>query len=217
VTLNLNLGLAGFPFRLQISPAEAVPHRSWLHAREAALAALSRGESVAVLVRPGTGMTLLLQSLRQGLRDRGRRPGPLGQPDCDLVIVDEAGAVPRSEFIALGESGKPFVLAALPDTRLPLPPVRVTLDPLSAEDVARVIARRLSAAGRSCEYFVPEAIFELARQSGGLMRLVLVLAGAATFHAEHEGAQRVTRQHVSDAAFMRDVLREEDCQSNLYL
>ncbi len=210
VTLNLHLGLAGFPFRLQTVPAEAVPHRSWARAREAALAALSRGESVAALGRPGTGKTLLLQSLWQALRDAGRRPGTLGQADCDVVIVDEAGAVSCGELLALRQSGKPFVLACLPDTDLKLPPIRVTLDPLSAEDVARVIARRLSAVGRPHDYFEPEAILELTKQSGGLMRLVLVLAGAATFFAEHEGVQRVTRQHVTDAATMRDVAREED-------
>ena len=210
MTLNLHLGLAGFPFRLQTTPAEAIPHSSWCRAHAAALAALRRGEPVAVLGRPGTGKTLLLQSIAHALREAGRRPGCVGQAGCDVVIVDEAGAVPPGDLIALRRSHTPYILAALLDTTLKLPRLRVTLDPLPAEEVARVVARRLAAGGRPADYFEPEAILELARQSGGLMRLVLVLAGAATVFAEHDGVPRVTREHVADAATMRDVAREED-------
>ncbi len=86
----------------------------------------------------------------------------------------------------------------------PHSPVTVRLEPLSALEVRQFVLSRLSDAGCRTDLFEPEAIAAVAHHSAGLLRLVIVLAGASMFFATHDGAPRVTCQHVEDASSMRD-------------
>jgi hypothetical protein len=215
------------PFRLQLSLADLVEHRGWRHARAQALDALERGESVALLGPSGTGKTLLLRSIAQALEGLGRHvatagaAGPLDAPSgADILLVDEAGTRSTEDLARLAASGPPFLLAALPGfaprlAELPGPVVRVALEKLAPAEIEGLVAARLAAGGRPRDMFAPEALQALARHSGGRLRLVLVLAGAALFVAEREGAPRVGADHVDDAAEMRGVAVDEASPAEL--
>lgn len=203
------------PFRLQVPPEEAVEHRAWRHAHMAVLDAIERGEAVAVLGPPGSGKTLLLRSLARALAALGWKVALVGAeglgavPDeAELVLLDEAGQLSPADLVALARRESPFVLAAPPGfaarlTALERRVAWVTLGPMAPEEVARLVAARLAAAGLPPDLFTPEALQALARHSGGMVRLVLVLAGAALFAAQSAGAPRVTHEDVEEAAAMR--------------
>ncbi len=207
--------LPASPFRLQLSLADVMEHRTWRHARVVALDALERGESVAVLGPSGTGKTLLLRSIGQALEGLGWTVATAGGgvwPDnaaqAGVLLVDEAASLSAQALAKLGALPCPFVLAALPGfaphlSGLARPIAWVTLGPLSAKEVARVVAARMRAAGRDRDVFEAAALQALAHHSGGRLRLVLVLAGAALFLADDEGVARVTAGHVAEAAAMR--------------
>lgn len=209
------------PFRLSTAPADVFVHPGWQQARMAALALLGRGESAALLGATGTGKTMLLQDLARTLRGRGRSVRIVERGDAletssrsDILLVDEAGSLDRNALAALCASGVPFLLAALPDfeDRLASLPGEITpifLDPLCPQDVARFVAGRLAATGRPRDLIEPDAVLALARHSGGRLRLVNVLAGAAVFLAGLEHAPHVGRQHVDEAAAMRGVDADE--------
>ncbi len=205
------------PFGLQSLSGDAVPHPTWRNAHTEALAALRREKSVAVLGLPGTGKTFLLYRLGQTLRSEGLRVRSsntlqaLGlEFQTDVLLVDEADRLPNEALDALRDRDGLFILAGLPELAqrlgyLACPIVTVTLKPLSPEDVARFVAARLSATGHRRDLFEPAAVLALAQHSAGLLRLVIVLAGSAMFLAEHEGAERVSKQHVDEAATMREI------------
>jgi hypothetical protein len=216
VQTTFGSALTDTPFRLHVEPSEAVAHPGWRQARAEALAALGRGEVVALLGLPGTGKTLLLRDMVQRLRHEGRSVHFVESGDAlnpgsgtDVLLIDEAERMDADALVRLCATATPFVLAALPSFKerlagLPRPLTAVALQPLPAEEVARFIAARLAAAGRRRDMLEPDAVLALARHSGGLLRLVNVLGGAALFLAERQQAPRVARRHVDEAAAMRD-------------
>ena len=212
---------AGQPFHLRVTPAGAVPHAGWQQARTASLAALGRGQAVALLGQPGTGKTLLLRDLAQALGQEGRSVRVVERGDAldltqraDVLLIDEADCMSPDLLAALCAGDVGFVLAALPGfaqrlTVLPRHVAQVALQPLSPEDVARFVAARLSAAECPRDLFEPGAVLTLARHSAGLLRVVNALAGAAMALAELEQAPHVRQRHVEDAVSMRDGLDED--------
>jgi hypothetical protein len=170
-----------------------------------------------VLGRVGTGKTLLLQSLGQSLCTNGKQAASFGAGtvDADVVLVDDAGSLDAAGLDRLCALRQPFIAAGLPDVEPRILNCRrsielVRLLPLAPEDVARYLAGRLAATGRARDLFEPDAILAVAGHSGGLFRLVVMLAGSAMFLAEQEDAPHVTRRHADEAAAMREVLQEED-------
>ncbi|MGI4950838.1 MAG: hypothetical protein ACRYGM_03455 [Janthinobacterium lividum] len=175
--------------------------------------------------------SLALELGRAGLRTRGFVPSHTlrHEAETDVLLVDEGDKLPDSVLAALQDQDGLFVIAGLPGLTLdeggqplgengqPLgengqprgeggrPLTTVRLDPLPPEDVARFVAARLSATGQRRDLLEPDAVLALARHSGGLVRLVVMLAGSAVFLAEHEGAARVGKRHVDEAAALRDV------------
>ena len=202
-------------FQSQIASEAAVPHPAWQRARAAALEALFSGDAAVLLGLPGSGKTLLLQDLARTLRNADqpvrfvRQPGILDGPrGNDILLVDEADALDADALATLCASSAPVLLAALPRSaeRLAGHPVRhVALDPLAPEEVAHFVAARLAAAGRPRDLLEPEAVLALARHSGGLVRLVNTIGGAALFLAGWDGSPRVGLRHVEEAAAMRSV------------
>lgn len=208
-------------FRLQVPPGQAFDHPRWRQARAAVLAGLDHPGAVALLGLPGIGKTMLLTEIARTLRDQGRSAHLFERGDAvdltltaDILLVDEAARADMGALAALCATGKPLVLAALPDfaaqlSNLPRAIVPVTLGPLSLEEVVRYVIARLSATGRPRDMFEPEAVIALAQHSGGALRSVNILAGTAVFLAELEGATHVAKWHVDEAAATRRGTEDE--------
>lgn len=207
------------PLLLNTNPREAVAHAEWRRTRAITLAALGRGEAVALLGPPGTGKTLLLQELANALRHEGQlvhvvergNPAELAFLTADVLIVDEATRVSVDLVARLCAVGKPLIVAGYPDfarqlARLTRPITTVTMEPLSPEEVARFVVARLSASGGRRDLLEPDAVFALARHSGGIVRHVNALAHAAVRIAELEQAPRVSARHVDKAAVARGAI-----------
>lgn len=201
------------PFRLGVSPAEAVAHPAWLSASEGVLAALARSGRVALLGPAGSGKTLLLHAVAGALRDDGRvvRVADRGELPADLqrdaaLLVDDADRLDSDALARLAGREGPCILAGPPVLAERLPPsfAPVPLQPLSPDEVARFVAARLAAAGQRRDLLEPDAVLALARLSGGVPRLINALAGSAVFLAGLDGTARVSPRHVEEAAAMRD-------------
>ena len=207
-------------FRLHTPVGQATPHAGWLQARSALLAAVDAGRSAVLLGPPGSGKSLLLQELAGALRHHHsvtclpRGDLVQGAIASGVLLVDEADGVPASVLAALCAGPHPFVLAALPGFEARLAGlgqavVVVPLLPLAPVDVAQLVADRLDAAGQKRSGFEPAAVLALARLSGGVPRLVLVLAGSASFLAQCDGSVAVGSRHVEEAAALRAELDDD--------
>jgi MSHA biogenesis protein MshM len=138
-----------------------------------------------------------------------------------VLIVDEAQCIPDQTVEALRlmsniETEKrkllQIVLFGQPelDARLAQPHLRQLLQrvtfadriqPMHAEEVGAYVAHRLKVAGaRDGALFADAAILELARRSGGIPRLINVIAHKSMMLAFGEGAATIGRRHVSLAA-----------------
>ena len=208
-------------FDLHVAPNAAFAHPGWQQARAAMLAAVERGGAAVLVGPPGCGKTLLLDDLARTLRQAGRQVRFVARGDAAslasepgaILLADEAGRIGMDELSALCAGPSPFVLAALPGFKdklagLPRSVTPIMLAPLSPEGVARFVAARLAAAGEPRDLIEPAGVLALARHSGGLLRLVNVIGGAAVFLARLEGASHVGASHVAEAASMRDGMGE---------
>ena len=137
-----------------------------------------------------------------------------GPPGSGILLVDEADALGADALTALCAGPVPVVFAALPGfsehfAGHPRLVREAVLNPLQPQDVARYVAARLDTVGRPRDLIEPEAVLALAGYSGGLLRLVNTLGGAAVFLATLDGSARVSRRHVDEAASMRDDFGED--------
>lgn len=209
------LGFAPSPFRLTFPLNEVFAHRSWDNAFKEAMVRSAQGASTVVIGEPGTGKTLLLQSLAQNLSKsdfsvKWLRPGdPIATlAETQILLIDEADLLDPSELERLCRLPNPIVMAGLPNFLKQLSSCSrllraVSLDRLGPEDIARFVRGRLAASDVPLPTFVPEAILALMQQSSGLFRLVTILAGAAVFFAEQRGSPEVTASDVHEAASLR--------------
>lgn len=138
-----------------------------------------------------------------------------------VLIIDEAQCIPDETVEALRlmsniETEKrkllQIVLFGQPelDAKLAQPHLRQLLqritfadriEPLRTEEVGTYVDFRLRVAGAAeARIFGDEAIEELSRRSGGIPRLINVVAHKAMILAFGEGETRVERRHVSLAA-----------------
>ena len=207
------------PFRLSASLQDIFIHSAWERARNDCVAAMANSGRVLLCGAPGTGKTLLLQDLCATWRAQGGTVilPPYAEAEIDvgpddILLVDEADRLAPAQLADLCRGPNPMVLAGLPALLERLAPGSidiVTLHPLSPVDVARLVALRLAASGRPSGVFKPQAVAALARRSGGLFRLVVIIAGAALFFTEMRGADRVEASDVDEAATMRDAVAQE--------
>lgn len=197
-------------FRLISSQGDVLAHGSWSFVEHEALAAGVRGGRLDILGLPGTGKTLLLQNVEQKLRKLGQIPRLLRPGDTldriaetDVLLVDEGESFSKDELKRIRQHPNATVMTWLPSSFRAHQAAHVVLGPLSPEDVARYIVGRLTACQRTNNLFTPEALLALAHHSGGLFRLVIILASAALFFAEQRGAAQVVLEDVDEAAAMR--------------
>ena len=209
------------PFSLDALSRPAFAHAGWTQAERRALLSVANRERLLLLGQPGTGKSRLLRSLDRTLtsQDVSVRRFNSGDPLEGLtpgvvLLIDEAASLSVAECKHLSCVRNPIIMCGLPSLpeRLSLCPDDyhcVTLQPLTHEEVARFIIARLHESGRPRATFTPEAMIAVAQQSSGLMRLVIVLAGAAAFFAEQRGAVNVAVDDVAEAVSMRSITPEE--------
>lgn len=213
---------------LAVSADEAVAHRAWREARDRVLSVvLARPCLVLILGKAGTGKTLLLQDLARTLRaagadvwlqPRGDLPLDAAQsatgdalgsaPDRRrVVLIDEADRMTEAALDRLGRFGECAVVLAglvgvegdrLPDAKA----VVVSLAPLAPDEVGSFLAEYLALAGLDLGVMGPGAVARLAAHSGGVPRVLNMLARAAVFLASADGG-RVEAAHVDQAASLR--------------
>ncbi len=200
------------PFALHLSPEEIFRSPGWQRSLRAALAAIAEGRHVVVLGETGVGKSTFLADLDRTLARAGHRaahchaaadaPSDL---DFNVALLDDAGEARPELLASLLGCGRPLVMACRPRARLLLEaaaslPEIIRLEPLSATEAAALLARRLVRAGRPAQWLAVEAAFGLAQYSGGILRNLLLLAGAAAFLADLECRQELGLSHVQQAA-----------------
>ena len=143
-----------------------------------------------------------------------------GSGRSTVVLIDEAQALSRntleglrlltnleterSKLLQVVLFGQPELDALLHRHDLRQLRQRITfsyrLRPLDAADTARYLARRMACAGFAGEApFTPAAVRQLTRGSGGIPRLINVLAHKSLMAAFGEGARRIEATHVRRA------------------
>ena len=226
----------GLPFPITIGPEQAVAHRGWVEARDRALSVIGAGHGlVLVLGAPGSGKTLLLQEIARTLRAAGVDVILLPRGDLVLdlaetemaaagmgqrrrvVLIDEAHRMNEAALNHLGQFGRcAFVLAGMPDPGDEQPDgphagvVAVRLAALPPDEIGAFVAARLAQSGMRADLLSEAAVAQLAKHSGGVPRVLNMLAGAASFLARAERASCVEAVHVDQAAALRDAGVEID-------
>lgn len=199
-----------------------VDHPAWRAALGEVRAALSRPFAVVALLGPaGTGKTLLLRTLLDGLRSEGRPAALLERGDAEdrpaaragVVLVDEADRVGPAMLEALAGSGAGgVVLAALPgfaERVASLPGASVVLlRPLEAEEAASFVRARAKATGAP-DRLASDAVTEIVANGKGTPRLLDALLTAAEFVASLQSAPQVTAEHVQEAVLLRGEMGAE--------
>ncbi len=227
----------GSPFPITIGPEQAVAHRGWIEARDRVLSVLLAGRGLVLLLgAPGTGKTLLLQEIARTLRADGT--DVLLLPRGDLVIdaaeaeladagagrrrravlIDEADRTTEAALDHLGRLGtRAFVLAGTRDPGDEQPggsptaaATVVRLAALPPGEVGAFVAARLAQSGLGTDLLTEGAVAQLAEHSGGVPRVLNMLAGAALFLARAERAHRLEPAHVDQAAALRGGGEEMD-------
>ncbi|MGI4794748.1 MAG: hypothetical protein ACRYG8_11840, partial [Janthinobacterium lividum] len=133
-----------------------------------------------------------------------------GNPNRTLprvVLVDEADRMTEAVLKHLGQLGAAsLVCAGLNGPscgfgRRSATVVHLAL--LAPDEVGAFAAARLTRAGRQATPLGDQAIQRLAERSGGVPRVVIMLADAAAFLAALDGAARIEASHIDQAAAMR--------------
>ena len=180
-------------------------------------------EELEIEVEAGESSHRIVKALKHRLLDRARAGHGV------VLIIDEAQCIPDDTVEALRlmsniETEKrkllQIVLFGQPelDEKLAQPHLRQLLqritfadyiEPMQAEDVGDYVDFRLRIAGAvDGRIFSDGAIAELARRSGGIPRLVNVIAHKSMMLAYGEGAGTVTGAHVGLAADDTGALRK---------
>ncbi|WP_336368439.1 ExeA family protein [Marinobacter sp. C2H3] len=164
----------------------------------------------------------VLKALNQRLLERAGEGTPV------VLVIDEAQAMPeqtlealrlltnleteRSKLLQVVLFGQPELNVLLARDSLRQLRQRITfqyhLAPLDGGSVAQYLRHRLSQAGyNGSDLFAPAALRLIARSSGGIPRLVNVLAHKGLLAAWGQGARQVSRQHVWQAIRDTDSVR----------
>lgn len=171
-------------------------------------------EELGVPVPPGANTHQVLKALNERLIALAMEQTPA------VLVIDEAQAMPEATIEALRlltnletEStrllqvvlfGQPELDALLNRDSLRQLKQRITfhyrLAPLDRESVAQYLRHRLSLAGyNGADLFRPGALKVITRASGGIPRLVNVLAHKSLLAAWGNGDRQVERRHVLSA------------------
>jgi len=171
-------------------------------------------EELGIRVDPSATSHRIVKELEGGLLERARAGRRV------VLVIDEAQAIPDRtvellRLVSNIETEKrkllQIVLFGQPelDARLAQPHLRQLLqrisfseriEPLGEADVGEYVRHRLGVAGGGAHVFEDRALVELSRRSGGVPRLINVIAHKAMMLAFGEGAATVAGRHVAMAS-----------------
>ncbi|WP_020406364.1 ExeA family protein [Hahella ganghwensis] len=175
---------------------------------------LAVAEELGVIVDSSVGQHQLLKRINEKLVQHAAAGSQV------VLVIDEAQAMPDATIESLRlltnletESrkllqvvlfGQPELDGLLNQPHLRQLKQRITfqeyLKPLSSEQVSHYIQHRVSLAGyNGPNLFHPKAVRWIGRSSGGVPRLVNILAHKALLAAYGDGTRQVTGQHVRRA------------------
>ena len=197
-------------------PAQVIEHPSWTTARETALALITAGPCLIIVLGPaGSGKSTLLRDLATTLGEHGRTACLLDFGDSQLevgpaevVLVDEADRMSATRLDELSRRGaSAVVLAALPSRgeRFPRGPgmTVVRLASLPPDQACTFLAERLAQLGLPTRCLTEAAWAGLIAHGHGVPRLLIALLGLTLFVAAEDGAEQVTGAHVEQAVAVR--------------
>ncbi len=146
----------------------------------------------------------------------GRGLAPDVLPAFRVRLIDEADRLDDAALAALAadpRSGLVLARKDVPATGEPDPVAEavaggrgvttVRLAALQPGEAGTFLRTRLAAAGQSADLVTDEAVAAIEAYSGGVPRLINMLASAAFFLAATEGAAEVAADHVAEAAELR--------------
>ena len=210
----------GYVSRPPSASGEPVSYAKWSAARDQALAHVLAGQRRVVVVGPpGTGKTLLLRSLAGALRSlrwtvRLHTRGDIGTSPSDdvpgadssaVLLIDEADRLTAGELSLLAPKfDGAVVLAGLESLAAEGGPAIVRLTPLEHDEVGPFLTAWLAHSGQPPNLLGTGAVTALVACSGGIPRVLAMLASAAIWVADMEHAAQVTAGHVAEAILLRD-------------
>ncbi len=189
-----------------------IEHPAWAAARDALLAMSYEPGAVALLGPPGTGKSALLRDVAHQLRAAGRvvtlvRQGDLvgDVPPGGVLLVDEACRMGPLERHAMMRQRSGFVVLADVDPPRGDPALHaVELRPLTDAETADFAAAWLAGNAPPGTTLSGSTIARLYLHSGGTVRLLLQLLGAAHAVRDGVGSSSVTGDDIDLAAAMRE-------------
>ncbi len=189
------------------------------------------GPGLILVIGPaGMGKSLLLQDLARVLGAGGANVLLQGRGDLPLessiewidgkltdgeasrrrvVLIDEAERLNEAMLDRLGRLGACTIVLARTTSpgdvdEQTAAATSVRLAALERDEVGPFLAARLAAAGLDAGSLSDGAVTRLAERSGGVPRMLNMLAAAALFLARSAGAARAEAEHVDQAAALRD-------------
>ena len=209
------------PFRLGISPNDAITQGPWGDIADTAMSLLLSSKGLNILLGPsGIGKTLLLREVERRLLELGRHvvflrdgtdalaPGLAAGvfasgPDW-IVLIDEVKATEGVLQALPGLARLRCLLAGQPDLEpaldtLGTPPATLRLMPLNDRQAADFVQARLSQAAHRSPPLETAALERLVESSGGIPRTLCTVGGGALYLATAADSEVVTASHVDEA------------------
>lgn len=196
---------------------EPIAHHSWNLAWAGVLNGLEQAGVVLLIGLPGTGKSLMLETLEGALRRAGhdarllRRGGASMDTAPSMLLVDDAERLPGPVLQTIAQWKHVCVLAGTPALLAAFPSLNglavVSLGQIRHGDAAGFIAMHLQRGGHPPTLLHPAAMDALVQHGGATPRTLLALTDLAVFLARLEDAPQVSAAHVLEALQVQDGTR----------
>ena len=195
--------------------AKAILVPSWQRARDLSCSAVLAGEMCVVVTGlPGTGKTLLVDTVARALQSTGwtvvtsiaRLPSNdefAALTGSAAILIDDADRLSATELRTLNRLRQCSVLLAGAvglEKRCPADS-RVTLAPLSLDEVETYVGSWLEQSGLDPDLIAEPTTLHLAEVSAGIPRALRILLAGALKGARAEGSEQIEEHHIDNAAW----------------
>ena len=198
-----------------VTSGKAMLVPSWQRARDLSCSALLAGEMCVVVTGlPGTGKTVLVDTVARALRSTGwnivtyaaRLPSDAEFAELTgsaAILIDDADRLSATELRTLNRLRQCSVLLAGAvglEKRCPADS-RVTLAPLPLGEVASYVELWLGQAELSPDLVTEAAVAHLSEVSAGIPRVLNILLADSLKRARADGSDQIEQHHIDNAAW----------------